>query len=598
MESIQNNLRQFTDSLEQHAPVFCKNGEWESESGLISIIRHLFYGENSRLISISQAFCEALDSLERSPVTFNSEPKAIAAQKEHFQLYLEAGRAVKKTLQISNDAQIQNELKRLSQKITALKYRIEGIHGGLDKGAVDQDLLEKLLHQAGLWKSKQGAFPDKSLSAFHRKKMAEACCYPKFVKMLLRDHDLQNGFFAWTLRENNGIEQFIEYPVVCTRLKAIYLSTRIGRFGGDMLSVEKAPDPSRPGLKEKVISLLFNTPEGGKPISILDESLEVNLNGHWKLPIHKIFRCFAKKKEEIGDIEFFGSTGITNWNAHKLGWWDPAANSHICVDLTSPRWWEMLPVFEELSKDQVEQKYSLSLGDGDWLVSAMASRETLDLDLDRRHGYLVATIPTELGRYRVYPFGKFPELFPGGKFALMTFLASTVLGKVSYPDENEFYSHRQKAAYPIKLMAKQGMELMEIIKEELFGARHGNAIFQFIGENCAFWVQATLEKVKGISIPNFFKLATLKSEPQNGPLRYLFFIMRRSPEYLQPSLLKMVDTLLGSWRQIRVIEDGEAIYKSVRKSSYRAQHIIFQPGHLHQQIEKGLINGTIYFGHE
>lgn len=405
-------------------------------------------------------------------------------------------------------------------------------------------------------------------------------------------------FFSWALLYNSGVRQFVEFPSTSASIKSCYLAARVGRFGGQMFAFEKRVNPDN-GTLEKVVSLPFHiNGEKIEYVSILDESKEIKLYKGWQLSIKKIIDIFASKNKEIGDLEFFESTGITVWNSHKLGRWNHETKSYDLADLTASDWVEKFPVLQRVTRKELENKYKVSLAPHEWLVCGKSTRETPDLDLAGQHGFLELAIPDkeDPDTYRVYPFGCFAVKFPNTAWELLKFLGATIRAAVAYPDENFFYAHRQHAAYPIPLTPDEGQDLLRRIQFDLIRARFGHLVFQFASENCAYWAQSVLDSINK-PIPALYKIPAVQSEPKHFFLGSVFYMIKRVPDSMRPLLFKGLDLCLASWRGVTIIENGQRVHKSHLRSESRKHLVVYQPGRLHQQIEKGELKGVIFTGH-
>jgi hypothetical protein len=606
MPQINQSLIQFRKFLEHQKPIiFPTKGKWEQKGVFSHFVSRLISGDDKRISAIGRAFCEELDGLEKTPVIFNAGKPVIEKQKRDFAEYLKTAKVVKKTLKTAPFANPQEQINVLARKVAALKYRIEAVHGGLEPKAVNeihsdhQDLLRQLLLLAARWKRSQILMPNKKLSERDALKLQEACRYLKFAKLLVVDTKLQETFFTWIIRDNNGVRQFVEFPETSTRITTTGLAARVGRFGGEGFSIKKKKITSnKEGPLKKVIRLPFFNGQKIKNISILNEAKIVTLNGGYQLTIQKILELFQQKPKNPGDLEFFDSTGVMNWNPHNLGWWNPQKNDYERINLDIPQWWNQLPVLESLTKAQVEAKYQEVLRDKEWIVAATASREKPSLELAGSHGYLEIAIPLENGSYGIYYFGKLAARFPRvTTLNLLKFLVNTVPASIVYPDENVYYPRRQFATFPLVVSPEKGEEMMKLIREDMIKAREGNLIFQLGCENCAYWAQATLQKLASERVPNLFKFSVLDSDPSDLLFSNILKLFRKAPKSWQPHLIGGFDLALGSWRGLTVVENGKKIFKSTLKSPYRQERVIFQPAFLHKQIQDGKLKGVISAGY-
>jgi hypothetical protein len=549
-----------------------------------------------RAITCGHQICQVLDRLERIPVIFSSDPRTADRQRQDAQIYLEAGKTFKSLLRRYQSPATEKLLLDLSRKITGFRYRVEAIHGGLDPEKVDREQLRHLSVLAARWKRDQPLNPNKRLIERDLKRILEACRYPKFVRLLLKDAELREAFFNWIIRDNNEGRPFIEFPSICSQLEQSFLAIRLGRFGEKILAFEKISQNPHTAVK-KVIQLPFFNGEQTKRTSILDEDRIVWLNGNWQLPIKKVLEVFKNKNDEPGNLEFFGVNGIMNWNSHEHGNWNALTHDYERIDLTQPEWWKQLPPYEYLDREQIEMRYGVSPNQEEWVVAAAGSRQRLTLDLEDSHGYLEIVMPVGEGCYRLFVFGKFSALYPHGVWEALTFLTDTVAGRIAYPDENPFYSRRQQAKFPLRMTPEEGKSLMDQIRRDMIHARGNNVVFQFAGENCAFWVQSLLQRLAVDRVPNLYKVHLLETNPSNPLLGKVFDWLRYIPKKWQNPAIKVFDRCLGSNRKLAVTEEGEQKFKSLRTTPSRDEASIFVPGLLNKLIEEGQLQGIVSFGH-
>jgi hypothetical protein len=552
-----------------------------SRPAWLATIYRLITFESRKELSLARECQKLLDSVEKIPVIFSFDPTKTEEQQRYYTACLKTAKSV---ISVLSSTQPKAQLESLMLRVAALQYRIEAVNGGLDRSAIDPILAKRLVEMALQWKQKHPMIVKKEITAQETKKLEEASAYPEFARLLLNSPKLQECFFNWALQNNNEVKPFVEFPATCARLKSVYLASRVGKLPGAFQIRKEGVD----GELKKVATLPFYTKNKTEHINILDEAQVVDLDGGHEgirsLAINQIFNIFSRKNKEIGNVEIF-KDGIRFWNCHLMG----------SIDLSLDNWWEQLPIIEELSTAEMEKRIDDTLLPNEWIVFAKSSRTTPDMDLDGRHGYLEVGIPTSNGTYRVYPFGIFPRAFPDSIPELILFLGNTNKAKISYPDENFFYSHRQQASYPIKLTVEEAKTLMKVLQKELIRSRFGHLIFQFGAENCAYWAQMTINTVESKK-HNFFKLDFVKSYPLNPLLKSIFNFIRAAPNFCREAVIKFIDRCFWSTRGVWIFEKNKKIFKSHHTSDVRNACVIYQPGYLHQQIAEGKIKGYIYLG--
>lgn len=572
-----------------------KQAQINKAPSLLNRIRNYFRPQSNTLISLGKRCESLLDKVERTPTLFTANESQTLEQNQSYAACLKTAKTVVSMLSASKSPQIKASLNSLMQRVAALQYRIEGANGGLDRSAIDPALTEKLCAAAQEWKNKYPLIAKKELSAQEITKLEKASTYPEFCTVLLSgDKRLKEAFFNWALRENNDVSLFIEFPATWARIKSSYLSSRIGELGVQALQNRVQKENAPKGLMEKNIILPFFNGAGTDNISILDESREVGLNDGLNITINKILTVLSRKNHEVGDLEMFRH-GIMNWNCHQLGSLNSATGGYDRIDLTDENWLKKLPVLKEITHTDLEERVGEKLKAGEWVVFAKASRTTADLDLDGRHGYFELAVPTGDGKYGLYPFGIFPPSFPISVVELLKFLGNTFRAKISYPDENFFYAHRQQAEYPMRLSDQEVRDFMKVLQKELIKSRYGHLIFQFGAENCAYWSQCVLNTIEAKK-HNFYKTDYVESYPLNPLMKNIFAFFRSLPKLIRNSAIRNVDAMFGTRRGIYVFENRQRVFKSHKTSPVRNEFVIYQPGHLHQQILKGEIKGRVYLG--
>lgn len=570
MNKFNQSLDKLIEALKKGQPVSANaNGEWFVQG----FFRALFSSEDRRVVRLAQAFASSLDQIEKHPVRFN------AAQTIAFDKFLEAADIILGLLKNQNDSQIAKVKFQLQRRVIALKYRLEGINGGLDE-ETDQEhnrnLLEKM---AADWKLNEVVFSDKELTGEDLEKIELAARHREFADLLIQDQAARQEFFTWAMRDRNEVKPYIQFPATQQKIASSNLQGRIGRMGGEQLqiSVQDAD-----GVQEKILTLPFE----GQMINILNDQTVITFRGNFKLTIAEVFEVFRNKNTRVGDLEFL-KDGITNWNVHELGWWNADKNAYEVVDISKPGWWKQLPFLEILTKKQAKNRYGLHLDGITWSAAASATRGSASLDFDQTHAFLEMAIPMTNGKYAIYDFGKFATQFPSSFMEVLSMLCRTVPATVAFPDENIYYTHRQHALHSFALTPDQGLKLMDSIRRDLIKARAGNLVYQIESENCAKWLHEKLEGVLGY-LPNLFKMHILDTEPV-GFVSVIFELIKKLPRNLQIPVLTALHLPLGATQEAWILENGKLIARSLTTHEFWETGVIYLPAFLHKQLETGAL---------
>lgn len=588
--SIGKNTKAFTSAIRARKFLACDlQGYWFTVDGWKSYFFRFLQERN--LINAANFLIKILENLEKVPVRFLKDRVQSSVQIEDFQSYISASKALLERMAPYSSKNSISAKETLNRYLIGLLYRLEAINGGLDPIFANPETINQVSLLALEWKLNQPVFKHKHLSLTDKITMQEVCQYPEIVEIILKNEPIRDDFFFWTLRDKISVRSFIEFPSLQRKLVDSSLNGRIGRLGGSFLKVQKIASSESGEVVLKVLTLPFE----GVDISILNDQQFIMFRGNYGLTIAEIFKVFKNKRCHVGNLEFMAE-GIINWNAHLWGWWDEDAQRYQKVDLEQPMWWKQLPVLEVLTLKQARSKYGKHLDGVHWNVAAIATRRSPTLDYQESHAYSSIAIPIHNGNYIVYPFGKFATQFPETLLNAFTNLGETSEATIAYPDENVFYTHRQRTRYSYALTEEQGLKYLELIKQDMFAAIRGDLVYQIQSENCAKWSQKIIEKVIGsYGVPNLFQMPFLDSEPE-GIMKVVFAIVKSLPKPWQIPITTFCHLPLGATKGRWVIEKGKKVWKSLTNHSFWIDTIIYHPSLLHKQQEVGILGYYVAAG--
>ncbi len=613
-----DELNRFAEALEGNRPINCsRDGKWYVENRIIYHVRKLFGYDHCRLQNIAKICAKQLECFERQSCQFGGDTKLVESQKAQAEAHLRVAGAADKIF--SKSKKMCSKQSELRHRMVGLKYRVEKVHGGLDKQGVDKVLHQQIADEMAAWKQKQKQYVNKELNERDWLKVYEICEYQEFAQLVMKDKKLQKELFDWAIRDNNQVEIFVEFPDVSKRIKKCLLAGRTGRFAGQILSMKKKQCEE---TVKKDVRLRFQIENEdlslkSKKISILDESHEIRLRGEYRITVKRALEIFANKNLEVGNLEVFGGDrrvakqdiGILNFNPHKLGHFSGRAGVYRSVDVSEPNWWEQLPVFEIIEKGELEKRTGFQLDDSDmpqWIGMAKSTYKNVDfMDVDVSHGFIGVAKKQSDGRYRIYDFGKFPEKFPSKWYEYLSFIVDTLVASIEYPDSNNFYPSRQLATVPFVLTEEQGRNMMRKLAEYISLGREKKIGFMFGRENCAYMPQNILsdKSVLGDKVPNLYRVHFLKTEASNPYLNKLFRFVKWWPKEQQPGWITVILTILGYHRGIDVNNDGVVNKTSLKNSLFstsnnpEVKHHMYNPSYARIRIQKGEIHGVLSGGH-
>lgn len=581
MEFSSVDIKTLNEALKSQEPVILESdGFWFVEGSLKQRIRLILNLEENRIRSNAKSLTALLDKLETVPLKIKEKH-----QNFDYRGILETAHILLNQLKpfhTSDTVIIRNELRR---RYIGLRYRLEGAMGGIVKAHLSQHLWHKLVEIAEVWKKKQKIYADASLNEREIKRLKQSGAYPEFIDLLTADSHLMSKFMKWIMRDNINPAPFIEYPAAQERISKSHLSGRIGRLGGEHLKIVKS------GIEEweqKILTLPFE----GRDQSILNPQSVIVFPGNLGLTLEEVFDVFKNKNKGVGELEFMAD-GIVSWNVHRLGRWQVHKGDWELIDITLRTWWKQMPVFERLTKQEAENRYSRRLDDTQWMVAACASRGSMTLDYNSSHAFLEVAIPSGEDEYSVYTFGKFATYFPGSALDYMTFFCTTGLATVAYPDENVYYTHRQHANYAFAISPEEGFKLMDSIRHDIKLSRDRNFVYQIESENCAKWTHEKLVAALGASrVPNLFVMPLLDTEP-NGVVNHVFKFIKTLPVGAHIPILTFLHKPLGANKGVWIQENGQKIYKSLDSHEFWQTGKVFLPAMLHKQKEHELKHGFV-----
>lgn len=460
------------------------------------------------------------------------------------------------------------EKEQIFQRLIGLQYRLEAQNKGIDPQDVDNEQLNGLKKLAVTWKRENPLLGAPVLSSRDLETLEEAARYPSFTRLVLEFPSVRELFFIWSLRDGNSALPFIEFPGAASRFIEQKISPRLGQFSTTQLVIEKK---EHKGQIVKDLMMLFE----GKHLSILDPEKVVEFRGGYELKLDDVWDIFGKKEWEVGNLEIF-SSGIENWNIHHLGYWNQEEEAYRKIELNEDFWWRQLPLYLKLNRKQLIQRYKLNIKQGEWVAAAVATRGRYTLDFEETHAFLEVAIP-EGDEYAIYDFGKLAFVYPKSAWDRVHMLTKTVHATVAYPDENVYYTHRQKGFFPLCLSASQGQTLMNSIREDIITSRQKNLVYQIESENCAKWVYSALVQAVGFQrVPDLFRMSLLDTEPV-GVVAWIFRGIKKLPAAWQVPVLTYLHLPLGASRKIWVEEEGKKVPKSLVMHPFFKTGQVFLP---------------------
>jgi hypothetical protein len=479
--------------------------------------------------TIESAGKATLDSLRRSELL-----PVNASTKTPLRDILVIGQLIKEQLVTHCNQSLYFEV---AERVTALRYRIGVVK---PSRSPRRSTVSALIRTAEAWKKAEPLIRNGHLTAKEVDLLSDACRFPHFAKLLSDDKKLADRFFEWTLRGRCGAEFFIKHPTARNRVMECLIHHRMRRFGDHTVCTAKLPEGLVPAILAE-----------GKPVSLLDESVELKLANGLTETLRNSLEANRDRNHRWGPVDF-QRDGFTNWHQFEHGPLNPTTNQYERVDLDIPEWWTHLPLFTLITEEQVVQEYGVGL-EGNWMVATCGSREKPYLTL-KGHAWLEIVVRQADGMFRVYPFGKSVKKYPIGLIAEAAYVGSTdPYGAVVYPDKNPFRIDRERAHRVFHLDENEFQRLMGGVRKDILRARKNTFFFQGMGENCAYWVwQSVVRACPTRDIDPMYQIKF--HEPRHSPPAGWFLAMNRVPpwDWVRLQISRFFMVLFGAWRSVKI----------------------------------------------
>ncbi len=540
--------------------------------------------EENRWTDVGICFNKEVDALE-TKMTFLSKIGSI------HEAIIACGRNLEAKLfdkNVSLNSNFRYELTITVLKVISLNYRIKASRGGLSplKDSTDTSVLEAVFLK---WKAGT-LFPDKKLSLSDKTKIQDLAKYEKFVNVLLQNERALDESFKLIFRDNFPIKILVQYFKTCSiDLKNSLLTIRVGffkKYNIEVLKIEKIPLQN--DAKEKDLQFKIN----GEFVSILNDDANIDLNGGISLKWGEIKKKWQMKRLPA-TMEVFQDDGMLAFRPQKLKTYHDG--QEIALNTKEARFWEKLPTFLTISKQELEQMFKIVITNDKPCVVTIEASCLEPYHTDNAHGASTVYYPIGNDLYRVYPFGKYAKDFPQTQWQEACFVGNSVEAEFTYPDPTPFYSQRIHGAAPHLLSIEDTEDLMTKYGRDIWN-------FQFSGNNCSADFQMIFEnkfgkKEDGGLIPNYFRHPLLESK-FSFPLNYIFGIIALFQRTIAYLLVHLVHRFFWSKREYsRTLDDGTKETVSLYENKeFRVNQNLYNPSMLIHRIGTGEIPGITWFG--
>ena len=428
---------------------------------------------------------------------------------------------------------------RLDRDVLAYKFRqMSAADIARNQVADFNDRVDWLKKSLLLWKEQQYPALSPGLSEDEIKKIEETCRYEGIVDLLKDDPVFRIEYFkfCWCNFKisKDAPHMACQFPQAVGRVSKGFLDKRAQRLNNSGIKFVETQGENR---SKKDLQILIN----GEYVSLLDEKKTITFSDKSTFTLGQILNSFAAKNDDMGEFEYL-QKGISH-----------STPKFPAVNLESGDWWKELPTYEILSKAELEKKFEefhISLKDDQGIIAVCGSKKYPDEKrVDDNHSYFLAAIPLGDGTYKILPFGKYAEVYPKGILETFFYTFQTKKATICYPDENEFLNNREHFFVPHIAEKEHLRRWLEKVRLDLKLAREGAIIFQAQGNNCATWVQKTLDCAfngiyQGKPIPRYFETEFINTTGP-VPVNHIVYVLKLTADYVSKTISNTMRIVLG-----------------------------------------------------
>ncbi len=573
----------------------------------------------SRLTHLVTIANQVFAQLEKKKVKIFDQNVALAEQaaayRARFQPYFQAASYVKARLDQMRqiDPKLEEAYQQLRRQEVGLRYRIGAGNGGLDPlERPDPDCLAKLEEYTIEWKRGQKLAINHEINELEQVQLREAARYPEWVALLETDKIYRKEFMGWAIQHYNPPAVFIQYESLRKKIKAALISSALGysrNLDNEILSIQTTASRVEGIAKKALTILLYHAndfkefdPTKQTRVSILNPENEIHFErGNYHLSVKEFFDKWSLK--DLQEVELsLSAWGFINyhpvhgpWNADTQTF-DEAPYA----TLNQEDWYEHVPPARIVSQEELERVYGDEIRGKKTFFKIMAARKNLDLTALDCHAfwqvYIAMDVENERDpvQWKVINPGVYAYRFSQGILDGIGLFCATVKRVLCLMDQNSYYTHRIRAAFPVFPTPEESRHLLDRIYNVLIA----QAVFQFSGRNCAYCVQQnTLHAIN--QMPNFYRMPIVNVKTGIGPLDKLLRWAGKQPGWIQHVIVTILQRLLRSTRGLYVpktVRDADGVrqeqtWQSVNEFLERKGDFIHNPAFLVHQITEAKRTG-------
>lgn len=583
-------------------------------------LRYLYLGRSIRqdnqpeLGHLIKLFNQKFEQLETEKVKIFDPGRPeleleAASYRARFQSYFQVASSVKDRFDQmrKTDPKLKDAYLLLRRQEVALRYRIGAGNGGLDPlTEPDPHCLAKLEDYTREWKREQKLAVNVEINALEYAQLQEAAQYPEWVALLEEDKAYCKEFMGWAIQHYNPPSVFIQYQALCKKIKASLISSALGysRNGeNEILSIQTTSSRVEGVAKKSLTFLIYHA----KDFKAFDPAKQIRVNilnpekaihfesGNYRLSVKEFFARWALKDQQEVELSL-SAWGFINYHPVH-GPWNADTRSFDETPYTTLKredWYEHIPPARIVTQAELERVYGEELRGKQVFFKIMAARKSLDLAALDCHAFWQIYVSMGNGQWKVINPGVYAYRFAQGIWDGIKLFCATVKRVLCLMDQNSYYTHRMRAAYPILATPQEAKFLLDRIYDVLTS----QAVFQLSGRNCAYCVQYNTHQAISC-IPNFYRMPIVKVKTGIGLLDNVLEWTSKQSAWVQHLIVMALQKMLGSARgryvsQAVATADGvrlEETWQSVDEFLGREGDFIHNPAFLVHQIAEAKRTG-------
>jgi hypothetical protein len=542
-------------------------------------------------------------------------------QAQHYrktrQIYLNVAEQIGN--QVAKLKEVCPELKQAYHELQCreigLRYSLGEENGGLD--ALDEpnkEWLAKIQELAQAWKDKQKLAVAKELNELEKAQLEELAKYPEWLAIVAESPEYLSEVFNWCLRDFNQVEVIVKCYETRRKLKAALLSANLGYVRNLYLTKPEEEVLAFQTVKTKVenvtkriltVSIYHGSLKAFEPgqqqrINILNPNELIYFKqGNRQLTVNDFLHEVGQKNAREANISLCADWGFINFHPVKGGW-NFNLQAYEMPAMTEEEWTDQVPASRIASHAELVAQYGEDeIKDRNFFFKVMATRQHLDHTALDCHSFWQLYIRMQDGNWKVVNIGLYAYRFQKGILDGLWLFCATLKRVVCLLDQNCYYTHRQRGAYPIF----PDQETQEKLLARIYLLLHSKGVFQLTGRNCAHPIQKITGKLVD-DLPNLFKMPLTMGKTGVGPLDKLLAWAHRRGGWICWLVVTILHTVLLSMRSLRIkTHKGNLVDYSVRKYLSKG-HEIYNPSYLPYQINEArktgegpFVKGELYWSH-